>query len=114
MAQERKGREWVILADDFETDGDFRSAVEQDLVDIFPMANRGGRGVIVAPLRVQDDTGVYFTAGFAFEEVFMPAVRQREPEQRDDRMTAEAQAHVARAVAESEAQRAAEPEPVEA
>lgn len=79
MATERKGREWVIRADEFDSDADFRVAVEQELVDIFPMANRGGRGVIVAPLRVQDGDG-YYTAGFAFEEVFMPAVRAREPE----------------------------------
>ncbi len=78
MASERKGREWVILAEHFESDADFRSAVEQELVDIFPMANRGGRGVIVAPLRVKDGDA-YYTAGFAFEEVFMPAVREREP-----------------------------------
>lgn len=79
MAQERKSKAWTVYADPDETEERFRARVEQELVDIFPLAYRGGRGVIVAPLRRQvwDEVSqreVYVTIGFAFEEVFMPGV----------------------------------------
>lgn len=74
-----KGREWVLLAKHYDTDQDFRAAVENALVDIYPISFWGGRGVMVAPLRVQDgSTGSYVTVGFAFEEVWMPAIRPGE------------------------------------
>lgn len=79
MGQERKGREWAVYARDYGSDAEFRAAIEQELVDIYAMTYRSGRGVIVAPLRARDDDG-YFTAGYAFQEVFMPAVRPAEPE----------------------------------
>jgi hypothetical protein len=69
-----KGREWVLLAKHYDTDSDFRAAVENALVDIFPISFWGGRGVMVAPLRVQDGQ-TYVTVGFVFEEVWMPAVK---------------------------------------
>lgn len=75
-----KGREWVLLAKHYDTDQDFRAAVENALVDIYPISFWGGRGVMVAPLRVQDgSTGSYVTVGFAFEEVWMPALKTPEP-----------------------------------
>lgn len=83
--QERKGREWVLLAKHYESDADFRAAVENALVDIFAISYWGGRGVCVAPLRVKDEaTGTYVTVGFAFEEVWMPALKSPEPESVDE------------------------------
>jgi hypothetical protein len=80
-AQERKARHWVLLAQHYETDQDFRVAVEQALVDIYALSYWGGRGVMTAPIRRKDpETDTYVTIGFAFEEVFMPAVRDPEPE----------------------------------
>lgn len=73
-----KGREWVLLAEHYETDDDFRRAVENALVDIYAISFWGGRGVMVAPLRVQDAGGRYATVGFAFEEVWMPALKAPE------------------------------------
>lgn len=102
MAQERKSRAWAIYAEHYESDAEFRGAVEQALVDIFPLGFYSGRGVIVAPLRVQDDEGGYATIGFAFEEVFMPAVRRQAEEGPEE------------ALADVVAAAAPEPEPVEA
>lgn len=79
MGQDSKSRTQTLYARDFASDNDFRAAIEQKLVDIFPVLD-WGRGVTVAPIRVQKADGTYATEGAAFQEVFMPAVRAVEPE----------------------------------
>lgn len=78
MATQREGREWFVLADDYETDEDYRVAVQQELAGLENMGHRLGRGFVVTPLRQQREIGgvtVYETVGWAFSETFMPAVR---------------------------------------
>lgn len=79
MGQQRKNREWLVAERDYETEEEFRAAVEQRLVDIFAISFYSGRGVIVSPLRAKVD-GEYRTLGFHFEETFIPAVRLAQPE----------------------------------
>lgn len=85
MGQQRQSKKWRVYAQDFETGAEYRAAVEQALLDTYPLLHDGGRGVIVAPIRVKvrDEVAgdeVYVTAGVTFEEVFIPAARMREPE----------------------------------
>jgi len=84
VGQERKGRTWTVYEHEHE---DFRAAVEQTLVDIWPFVFYGGRGIMVAPLRVQKDDGTYETRGIAFSEEFVPAVHETEPPEADEPLT---------------------------
>lgn len=84
MGQQRQSKRWVVYAQDFESTAEFRGAVEQELVDAYPLLTRGGRGVVVAPIRMKATDEVsgeemYVTVGVTFEEVFIPAARVREP-----------------------------------
>ncbi len=69
----RKG-EWRVMAEDFQTDEDFRAAVEQELAGLENMMFRLGDGMQVAPLRAQLQGGEYVTVGYFFRNVFVPAV----------------------------------------
>jgi hypothetical protein len=77
VAQEREGRTWTIYAHEFGSEADFRATVEQALVDIYAIVHWRGMGITVTPLRTLIEDGTYRTEGFAFAEVFMPAVKQR-------------------------------------
>lgn len=81
--QQREGREWLILADEFESETEFREAVQDELARLENMGFRLGRAFVVTPLRQQREVGnavVYDTIGWAFSETFMPAVRAQEAE----------------------------------
>lgn len=80
MAQQREARQWTVLEGDFATEAEFRQQVIDDLMGVEFAGHRLGRAFIVAPLRVQDEQGAYFTAGWMFEETFVPAVRRAAPE----------------------------------
>lgn len=68
-------RTWLVDSRDYETDAEFRVAVEQELVDVYAIGYRSGRGVIVLPVRAEIAQGVWETIAFAFEETFVPAAR---------------------------------------
>lgn len=89
MAQQREGREWVVLAEDFvddegrfDEDG-FRAKVQDELAGLENMGYRLGGGFVVTSLRQPRQVGnitVYDTIGWAFSKTFVPAVARQEPE----------------------------------
>lgn len=96
MGQQREGREWAILSEDFESDAEFRDAVAGELASLENMMYRLGRGFVLSPLRREIEVGgarMFETVGVVVSETFMPAVR---------------------AAPEPEPEPAGEPEPVEA
>lgn len=92
---ERGKRQWVLRADDFETEDDFRAAVARELADLENIGHRLGGGFIASPLRqaTEDASGLteYVTRGWIFEHTFMPVVKPKvepEPELTEDEITA--------------------------
>jgi hypothetical protein len=77
VSAQREGRQWVILADEYADEEEFREAVARELAGLENMGHRLGRGFVVTPLRQARELGgtrVYDTVGWAFQETFMPAV----------------------------------------
>jgi hypothetical protein len=76
---ERGKRAWMIYAQEFATDTEFRDAVAAELAGLENIGHRLGGGFVVAPVRERhgDD---YVTVAWRFEHVFMPAARRQEPE----------------------------------
>lgn len=84
MGQQREGREWVVLAEEFVDEngyydeGAFRSAVQDELARLENMGHRLGRGFVVTPLRREryvENVRMFETIGWAFSEKYMPAVK---------------------------------------
>ena len=89
-------RAWIIEGSEYESEEDFRVAVEQELAGLENMGHRLGRGFAVTPIRrpvLIDNAEVIETVGWAFEEAVMPLVREREaepePETEDEPLTPE-------------------------
>jgi hypothetical protein len=77
VSTQREGRQWVIPAEEYADEEEFREAVARELAGLENMGHRLGRGFIVTPLRRARELGgtrVYDTIGWAFQETFMPAV----------------------------------------
>lgn len=86
MSQQREGRKWYVLSDHYETESDFRLAIENELARLEHVGFRMGRGFICSPLRERNEhmsavlgTDVYDTLGWVFTETFVPAIRRTAP-----------------------------------
>lgn len=82
MGAKREGREWFILANEYESEEAFRQAVRIELADLEIMGFRLGRGFMSTPIRKARDLGgttVWDTIAWGFCETFMPAVRDAAP-----------------------------------
>lgn len=80
-------REWVIGLDEFDTEEDFRVAVERELAGLENMGHRLGRGFVVSPIRRPKVIGseeIIVTVGWMFGEAVMPMARDTEPEPAED------------------------------
>lgn len=74
-------REWSISLRDYETEDDFRQAVQQELASFEHIGERLGIGIVAAPIRTRSrDGGEWFTAGWAFKTATVPAARENATE----------------------------------
>lgn len=79
MAKGIKLRNWSLDARDYETDEQFRGAVELELARFEHIGERFGIALVAAPVkRVIDDE--YVTVGWTFQTATVPAARAVEPE----------------------------------
>jgi hypothetical protein len=70
-------REWSLSLSDYETEDDFRAAVQQELASFEHIAERLGVGLVAAPIRTRmRDGGDWFTAGWVFKAATVPAARE--------------------------------------
>jgi hypothetical protein len=79
---ERGKRAWMIWSEEYDTEAEFRAAVENELVGLENIGHRMGGGFVVSPVRerIQSQAGEEFvTIAWRFENVFVPAVSRREP-----------------------------------
>lgn len=69
-------RKWSLSLSDYETEQDFREAVQAELAQFEHIGERLGIGVIAAPIRTRTmDGGEWFTAGWVFQTATVPAAR---------------------------------------
>jgi hypothetical protein len=88
-----RDRSFTISLQDYDSETEFRQAVQQALLDTEAIGHREGGGFINSPLRMElqpkpgdftDHAGErlrkFVTVGWMFNHTFMPAVRMAEPE----------------------------------
>lgn len=83
MAKGIKLRNWSLDARDFETDDQFRAAVELELARFEHIGERFGIALVAAPIKHQVG-GDYVTVGWSFQTATVPAVREQPVEPEDD------------------------------
>lgn len=75
---ERGKRRWVLRADAYDSEAEFRDAVASELAGMEHIGHRLGGGFVSSPLRraiEHDELTEYVTVGWLFEHTFVPAVR---------------------------------------
>jgi hypothetical protein len=89
----RGDRDWALMADDYETDDEFRKAIVEELAGLENMGHRIGGAFVATPLRLKQPAthglqGLpdeeYRVIGWHFKQVFMPAVRVPEPQEESE------------------------------
>lgn len=79
MAKGIKLRNWSLDARDYQTDDEFRAAVELELARFEHIGERFGIALVAAPVK-QVIAGEYVTVGWTFQTATVPAARQPEPD----------------------------------
>lgn len=69
-------REWSLSLSDYETEEDFRAAVQQELASFEHIGERLGVGLVSAPIRARAGSGAWFTAAWVFKTATVPAARE--------------------------------------
>lgn len=71
---------WEIDRDSFQTEQEFRAAVENELASLEVMGERLGRAFTAVPVRIEVSPGRFQTLAWRFQDAFVPAARFKEPE----------------------------------
>lgn len=74
MAKGIAHREWVVSRSDYDTDAEFRQAVETEMVLNVQIMERLGVAVISAPVRRQSDE--WYTEAVIFQTSTVPGLRE--------------------------------------
>jgi hypothetical protein len=74
----------MVMADDFESEEDFRDGVARALAECEAVGYRLGGAIVATPLRVETDSRVrgvrdFVTTGWVFQHAFAPAGKRAEP-----------------------------------
>lgn len=84
MAKGIAHREWAIHRSDYETDDDFRTAVENEAVLNVQIMERLGVAIISAPVRRQGPEGGWYTEAVFFQTATVPGVRDEPAVETED------------------------------